>query len=126
MYFENEKENPRRRAGDEFLRRMRCEEFLSRQSANGDVPTFGRSDVPRRDETPRTSCNGEKVEGGGSFAGETRNSACSMPSLAMVYSPYQNWQNLLSPMEGLSNGSIFAELIKPFHGEKGSEGGFCK
>ena len=35
-------------------------------------------------------------------------------SLAMVYSPYQIFQNVYEPQEGLSRGTIFAELDKPF------------
>ena len=130
MLFDNEKEDSRRRSGDEFLRRMRCEEFLSRQSIKGDIPTFGRSDIPRRDERPRTSCNGDDSnERGTSFTHETQRSGCDMPSLAMVYSPYQSWQSLLSPKDGLAHGSIFAELIKPFEAgnrSRGTEGGCCK
>ena len=130
MYFENEQDNSRRRSGDEFLRRMKSEEFLSRLSTGNDIPTFSRTDVPRRDERPRTSCNGEEARKGKTgFTTETQGTKCHMPSLAMVYSPYQEWQNLLSLQEGLYHGSIFAELIKPFEGArngKGSEGGCCK
>ena len=35
------------------------------------------------------------------------------PALAMVYSPKQCWRNLLDPASGLSEGTIFAELILP-------------
>ena len=132
MLFDNEKEDSRRRSGDEFLRRMRCEEFLSRQSIKGDIPTFGRSDIPRRDERPRTSCNGDDSnERGTSFTHETQRSGCDMPSLAMVYSPIQPWKEVLSPEDGLAQGTIFVDLIKPFEaGERGKgcsmEGGCRK
>ncbi|MBQ9760993.1 MAG: spore coat associated protein CotJA [Clostridia bacterium] len=51
-----------------------------------------------------------------------------MPSLAMVYSPIQGWQNLLSPAEGLAEGSIFTELIKPLEvgGANCPLGGGCR
>ena len=40
------------------------------------------------------------------------------PSLAMVYSPRQCWQNLLDPAVGLKHGTIFSELILPFEGRQ--------
>lgn len=39
-------------------------------------------------------------------------------SLAMVYPPMQQWQNLYCEEEGLSAGTIFRELDKPFYGAK--------
>ena len=39
-------------------------------------------------------------------------------SLAMVYSPCQEWQNLYCEEEGMMAGTIFKELDKPFYGEK--------
>lgn len=38
-------------------------------------------------------------------------------SLAMVYSPYQKFDSLYDPRQGLCNGTIFGELNKPFHGD---------
>ena len=35
-------------------------------------------------------------------------------SLAMVYSPYQHFQEVYDPREGLCNGTIFSDLDKPF------------
>lgn len=37
-------------------------------------------------------------------------------SLAMVYSPYQSFQNLYEPADGFCRGTIFRELDKPFFG----------
>ena len=37
-----------------------------------------------------------------------------MPSLAMVYSPRQRYEDLYDPAEGLMNGTIFRKLNKPF------------
>lgn len=45
-------------------------------------------------------------------------------SLAMVYSPYQEWQNIYCEEEGFVAGTIFKELDKPFYGPKCS-GGNC-
>lgn len=116
MYSENEKQYSRRRSNDEFLRRIRGEEFLAGLSAGSDIPTLSRTDIPQVDERPRTACDGSDNNTGR----QGTNYHCHMPSLAMVYSPYQYWQNLLSPEEGLSQGSIFTELIKPLEVGNGS------
>ena len=42
--------------------------------------------------------------------------------LAMVYSPYQEWQNIYDGEKALENGTIFAELNKPFLGYKCTKG----
>ena len=42
--------------------------------------------------------------------------------LAMVYSPYQEWQNIYNGEKALENGTIFAELDKPFMGYKCNRG----
>lgn len=39
-------------------------------------------------------------------------------SLAMIYSPYQIFQDLYEPEEGLRRGTIFQELDKPFAGAR--------
>lgn len=44
-------------------------------------------------------------------------------SLAMVYSPHQNWRNLYDEETGLTRGTIFEELDKPFHGPACMGGG---
>lgn len=130
MYFENEKQYSRRRSNDEFLRRMQGEEFLSRLSAGSDIPTVARTDIPSTNERPRTSCNGTTFRNNSKGENCGNNSMqCNMPSLAMVYSPLQPWQNMLTPEEGLSRGSIFEELIKPFDGGRNwdcSMGGGCR
>ncbi len=38
----------------------------------------------------------------------------TMP-LAMAYVPWQQWQNVYEGCKGLENGTIFEELIFPFH-----------
>ena len=45
-------------------------------------------------------------------------------SLAMVYSPHQEFQNLYCEEEGFIAGTIFKELDKPFYGPK-CRGGAC-
>ena len=53
-------------------------------------------------------------------ATEQKNITCSQtagyPSLAIVYSPYQSFDNLFTPSEALCKGTIFAELDKSFYG----------
>ncbi len=44
-------------------------------------------------------------------------------SLAMVYSPHQHWRNLYDEETGLTRGTIFEELDKPFHGPACMGGG---
>ena len=124
MYSENEKQYSRRRSNDEFLRRIRGEEFLAGLSAGSDIPTISRMDTPQVDERVRTACDGSN----NATNRQDANYHCHMPSLAMVYSPFQEWQDLLSPEEGLAHGSIFTELIKPLEVGNGSSclmGGGC-
>ena len=42
--------------------------------------------------------------------------------LAMVYSPYQEWQNIYGGEKALETGTLFAELDKPFQGYKCTKG----
>ena len=124
MYFENEKLRSRQRSNDEFFRRMNGEDFRLGMMGS-DIPTFSRTDIPKRDEIPKTTCKGTPNSNAGAIG------ACQMPSLAMVYAPVQAWQGVLSPEDGLRQGSIFADLIKPFEmppfSAKGhTEGGCCK
>lgn len=49
---------------------------------------------------------------------------CEYPSLAMVYLPYQKWQDLYNPNDALANGTLFVELDKPF--TAGKRGGRSK
>lgn len=46
-------------------------------------------------------------------------------TLAMVYSPYQEWQNIYDGEKSLERGTIFAELDKPFLGYKSGKGAGC-
>ncbi len=61
----------------------------------------------------RTShCNGDTPCAEGASA----DCPLSGRSLAMVYSPHQEFQSLYDPREGLSHGTVFCELNKPFYG----------
>ena len=52
-------------------------------------------------------------------AGE-RNDCLRGKSLAMVYSPCQEFEDLYDHTEGLKHGTIFRQLDKPFTGRRGS------
>ena len=45
--------------------------------------------------------------------------------LAMVYSPYQEWKDIYCAEKALMNGTLFAELDKPFKGYKSGRGCSC-
>lgn len=47
-------------------------------------------------------------------AGISLEEPCAVSSLAMVYSPYQSWQDIYDPGKGLKRGTIFAQLDKPW------------
>ncbi len=74
--------------------------------------------------TERNSCHMcERMQVEQSECGCERNDAdadsCDFNySLAMVYSPNQEWQNLYCEEEGMMAGTIFKELDKPFYGAK--------
>ena len=53
---------------------------------------------------------------------DTANTTEMNYKLAMVYSPYQEWQNIYCGEKALENGTIFAELDKPFWGYKCTKG----
>ena len=68
--------------------------------------------APRvRDFTPPTVLSDTNCGCGDNFA-EMNN------RLAMVYSPYQEWQNIYNGEKALENGTLFAELDKPFYGKR--------
>ncbi len=70
---------------------------------------FGnRSGLNCRGENRPNSPNGN---GGGNS--ETANDSCMGKQLAMVYSPYQNFTMMYSPMDALKHGTLFEELYKP-------------
>lgn len=56
------------------------------------------------------------------LSADMRSKACKKDdkSLAMVYSPYQEWGNIYGPEKALCAGTLFSELDKPFEGYKTS------
>ena len=62
----------------------------------------------------------EKNENGYPVARNSGENGCSNNrhsmsgrQLAMVYSPYNEWQMIFSPEDALTNGTLFEELYKP-------------
>lgn len=94
--YEKNQPSAMRRSGDEFLRRMRSSELPERS-----MPVLNRA-APNPYAASSAGCAGT--------------GSSSMPSLAMVYAPVQEWRCLLTPSEALPEGSLFRELIKPFQG----------
>lgn len=103
MYADNHRRSASQRVNDAFLRRMTGGELTSH--AEPAVPTLQavRSDhsesAKRAEATEQTTDCPTTVHA---------------PSLAMVYSPRQCFRNVLSPEEGLRQGTIFSELVLPF------------
>ncbi len=106
MYIdENDVRTPRERACDDVLRRMAHE-----QSRNATAVARPSCACPVEPRAGKRDCRGEYVQGG--------------PSLAMVYSPYQHWQNVYDHDKGFSRGTIFRDLDMPFEASQ-SKGGCC-
>ena len=63
----------------------------------------------------RLNCRGEYRDNtNGTTAPDT---TLSGKSLAMVYSPYQYFRMMYSPMDALNHGTLFEELYKPLNEE---------
>ena len=45
---------------------------------------------------------------------EPQEDACAYPSLAMLYSPWQEWETVYDLQTALCHGTIFPGLDKPF------------
>lgn len=80
-------------------------------------PEISRRPIQRAsfDDVAPMGCNGTSYDI--SATAEMNN------ELAMVYSPYQEWQNIYSGEKALETGTLFAELDKPFYGYKCTKGG---
>lgn len=101
----------RSRCGDNDMSRSRCGENTERSRCGEDM---SRS---RCGENMSRSCRREDSDCG-------RGEDCMSDfSLAMVYSPHQHWRNLYDEETGLTRGTIFEELDKPFHGPACMGGG---
>lgn len=144
MYSEIDRRASAQRANDEFLRRMLGGELCggAREAMNqGVMEESARPTLPPVNNG--TACDGSErghggcgraesdgheggcgrggCNGGGNGDGTDRGCPKHVhaPALAMVYAPRQCWQNVLDPMSGLAHGSIFAELVLPFEGDRG-------
>ena len=134
MYIENNRRAAENRADADFLRRMLGGElngngcdgnrscnrpFVESRQEMGAccewTPQARRQPQARQEEAPpmrpENGCGCQKP----------CNTSCPTeihaPALAMVYSPYQKFDSLYDPRQGLCNGTIFGELNKPFHGD---------
>ena len=67
------------------------------------------------DEGMRSSCRGPGLVSNPSMP---ENGCLSGRSLAMVYSPCQEFEGIYEPTAGLMAGTIFRELEKPFYGAR--------
>ena len=97
MYYPNQS-SASRRAGEDFLRRMnQCAPCTAQRAQSSFCHGCGES---------------KPVNEGCHASGNT-----SMPSLAMVYAPIQEWTCLMeTPEDALHHGTLFHELLKPFEG----------
>ena len=68
------------------------------------------------DTAPRGGCLGDAPATPQIPTG--KNDCMSGRSLAMVYSPCQEFEGVYEPMPGLMAGTIFRELEKPFYGAR--------
>lgn len=90
--------------------------------------TYNRGSFNRRQTDslhPMGSCGMRYDRPNGAVYAERQNCSETVEinyRLAMVYSPYQEWQNVYSGEKAIECGTIFAELDKPFKGYKGSKG----
>lgn len=112
---ENDVRTPRDRADGD--RQRRSSDAVMRERRGGSRCGCQRQNaaVPQMPTLPREGRKGLNCRGEYAWEGV---------ALAMVYSPYQHWQGVYDEDKGLSRGTIFAELDKPFEGS-GSKGGCC-
>lgn len=98
MMQQNDYRTPRDRISGEFLQRIMEEETV-------DYETYMRTPT----HTGARTADGQNRGAKGSY---TRGN--TYPSLAMVYSPFQEFENLYEPEEALTRGSLFVDLDLPF------------
>lgn len=118
MNFDSQRNFRTRRANDEFLRRMHGGEIAGAERRERTVPVFAGTEISAKNDRPLPRCDGTYPDGGNPENGNVP----SFPSLAMVYSPVQEWKEVLTPEEGLRSGSIFRQLLKPLE-NAGAGGG---
>ena len=136
MYIENNRRAAESRADADFLRRMLGGELNGNDRSRYCGRNSNRAPLPSQRENGCDSCEWrpqarqempQRPEGGCGCQIPCDISCPTeipAPSLAMVYSPRQCWQNLLNPAVGLKHGTIFSELVLPFEGRQigGKEG----
>ncbi len=111
----NDYKTPRDRVSGSFL-----EQLLREESENDARPTFlGMNDYKtgctRSTETRGCKCNRSEVTRGTTAGCNVKNGNRNIgPSLAMVYSPFQEFTNMYCEEEALSKGTLFEDLYLPF------------
>ena len=110
----NEYKTPRERVSDEFRRAVENDRAVFAEFSGNQDEDFYRSVKPARAGGGMYKRACEK-HGRGSFPREV----CDMPSLAMVYSPCQEFENIYDTETALDRGTLFFDLEFPF------EAAFC-
>ncbi len=82
--------------------RFRADEAMLRRVIQSGAPV--RRGTRMYENTPKPDCRGNYPANGIENA----------PSLAMVYSPIQKWCDIYDIEDGITRGTIFKELDKPF------------
>lgn len=120
--FEKNQPSAMRRSGDEFLRRMNSGDLPGRSLPTMNIPSpaplppLGNSGSVPGNNSGGNNTGSDCSNGNGSCGCNQGTGCADMPALAMVYSPVQEWKNLLDPQEALMKGSLFCDLVKPFMG----------
>ena len=125
MFIENNRSSAVNRANDAFLRHLQGGEL--RAESVKPSPPCNQGDLA---ETPNHASHSKCLCGHKNRPAESAKTPCGCPSsqqpaLAMVYSPFQNWQKLYPPDIALSRGTMFEELDLPLEVGK-KEGGCCR
>ena len=110
MNAKNENYTPKDRIDRTLRDRLMAEENRYRDEVRQPVPPMSRPRPASRQASARVydHCGCEKAQ-----PYENSNRLTGV-SLAMVYSPYQEFTDLYSPEEGFEHGTIFMQLHKPF------------
>jgi len=105
MNMKNDYRTPRERVDEDLLRRLLLEDGAD----DGEARPTAAIPVGRTE-----GCCGAREK---TCEKEVRRKSyiCADVPLAMVYSPYQTFSALYDPEDGLSRGTVFAELEKPFY-----------
>ncbi len=125
MYFENNRRTCSQRSNDDFLRRM----------LGGELKRDGGTSCNSNDRIPAKGCVGndrplprgemQGMPGNHEMPNACPASPCThncptqipAPAIAMVYVPRQCWKSVVEPSIGLSQGTIFTDLVLPLTGK---------